>query len=323
MKRFKNILFVVGSNVDGGMALERAVTLAGNNQAQLTVVEVMGELPSAMGTASDRVSPEMLQKAMREECRERLECLVEPIRKNIHVNTKVLVGKPFLAIIREVLQGQRDLVMTSVQDGGRLERIFGSNDMHLLRKCPCPVWLMKPTEAKSYRRILAAVDIGEADDIERQSLINRQVLEMATSLAHSEFCELHVVHVWRAYGESELRSGFARIPQAKLKAYLDEVYQKHLQWLNGLMDDLATWMGKEVLDYVKPQVHLLKGNAKEVIPRLADELQVDFIVMGTLARAGIPGFIMGNTAETILNRIDCSLLAVKPEGFVTPVKVED
>ena len=88
------------------------------------------------------------------------------------------------------------------------------------------------------------------------------------------------------------------------------------------MDDLATWVGKDALDYVKPQMHLLKGNAKDEIPRLAGELQVDLIVMGTLARAGIPGFIMGNTAETILNRIDCSVLAVKPEGFVTPVMLE-
>jgi len=323
MKRFKNILFVFESAVDDPMALECAATLAGNNQAQLTVVEVMDELPSTVGAASDSVSPETLQEAMLEERRERLGRLVEPIRKNIHVNTKVLAGKPFLEIIREVLQGQRDLVMKSVQGGGRLERIFGSNDMHLLRKCPCPVWMMKSTETKSYRRILAAVDIGEADDIEKQSSLNRQVLEMATSLAHSEFCELHVVHVWRAFGESEFRSGFARMPEAKLKAYLDEVYQKHLQWLNGLMDDLATWVGKEALDYVKPQVHLLKGNAKDEIPRLASELQVDLIVMGTVVRTGIPGFIMGNTAETILNRIDCSVLAVKPDGFVTPVKVED
>ena len=34
---------------------------------------------------------------------------------------------------------------------------------------------------------------------------------------------------------------------------------------------------------------------------------------------GIPGFIMGNTAEMILNQIDCSVLAIKPPDFVTPI----
>ena len=47
------------------------------------------------------------------------------------------------------------------------------------------------------------------------------------------------------------------------------------------------------------------------------------IIMGTVGRTGIPGFIMGNTAETILNRIDCSVLAIKPDGFVTPVRLAE
>ena len=60
-----------------------------------------------------------------------------------------------------------------------------------------------------------------------------------------------------------------------------------------------------------------------VIPRLASKLQADLIVMGTVARTGIPGLFIGNTAETILGRVECSVLAVKPPGFVTPVKLED
>jgi nucleotide-binding universal stress UspA family protein len=45
--------------------------------------------------------------------------------------------------------------------------------------------------------------------------------------------------------------------------------------------------------------------------------------MGTIARTGISGFIMGNTAETILNRLDCSVLAIKPPGFETPITLDD
>jgi len=47
------------------------------------------------------------------------------------------------------------------------------------------------------------------------------------------------------------------------------------------------------------------------------------VVMGTVARTGVPGFIMGNTAETILNHINCSVLAIKPQGFVTPITLQD
>jgi universal stress protein E len=44
-------------------------------------------------------------------------------------------------------------------------------------------------------------------------------------------------------------------------------------------------------------------------------------VMGTISHTGIEGILIGNTAETILHRIDCSVLAVKPEGFITPVTI--
>jgi nucleotide-binding universal stress UspA family protein len=41
--------------------------------------------------------------------------------------------------------------------------------------------------------------------------------------------------------------------------------------------------------------------------------------MGTVCRTGVTGFLIGNTAEKVLNNVDCSVLTVKPEGFVTPV----
>lgn len=55
------------------------------------------------------------------------------------------------------------------------------------------------------------------------------------------------------------------------------------------------------------------------MPQLIKDLDAELVVMGTVGRTGIPGFIIGNTAETILNQIECSVLAVKPDGFVTPV----
>jgi nucleotide-binding universal stress UspA family protein len=44
--------------------------------------------------------------------------------------------------------------------------------------------------------------------------------------------------------------------------------------------------------------------------------------MGTVARTGIAGFFMGNTAESILTQLECSVLTLKPQGFVSPVTLE-
>ena len=68
---------------------------------------------------------------------------------------------------------------------------------------------------------------------------------------------------------------------------------------------------------------MIKGEAGIQIPKLAKEIDVDLIVMGTLSRTGIAGLFIGNTAEKILYRVNCSVLAIKPDGFNTPVKVNE
>ena len=62
--------------------------------------------------------------------------------------------------------------------------------------------------------------------------------------------------------------------------------------------------------------------ASKVAADFAKTHDIDLIVMGTIARTGIPGLFIGNTAESILQRVDCSVLAVKPDGFVSPVGLE-
>ena len=58
-----------------------------------------------------------------------------------------------------------------------------------------------------------------------------------------------------------------------------------------------------------------------MIPELAAEKEVELIVMGTVSRTGVAGFLIGNTAEKILGQVDCSVLTVKPDGFITPVRL--
>ncbi len=41
--------------------------------------------------------------------------------------------------------------------------------------------------------------------------------------------------------------------------------------------------------------------------------------MGTVGRTGIPGLIIGNTADEVLQTTKASIHAVKPEQFVSPV----
>ena len=120
-----------------------------------------------------------------------------------------------------------------------------------------------------------------------------------------------------------MRGALMRTPEAEIIAYVEQVRHRHEAGLNGLMRGVAGTLDKDAAEYIKPRTHLVKGWPRKEIPSLAKQLEADVIVMGTVARTGVPGFIMGNTAEMILNQIDCSVLAIKPPGFETPVTLTD
>ncbi len=67
------------------------------------------------------------------------------------------------------------------------------------------------------------------------------------------------------------------------------------------------------------KLHLVKGDPSDAVPKVVTKVQPDLLIMGTICRTGIPGFIIGNTAERVLSAVQCSVLVIKPEGFVSPV----
>jgi len=325
MQRFKKILCVMEHGEASKPALERAVALAENNQAELMVVDVIPRLQAGIGMPDGGPAYRDYQAAMVSEHEARIAELVEPYLQRLDIQHEVLPGTSFLEVIRAVLRNGHDLVIKCPESPSWLDRFFSGDDMHLLRKCPCPVWLVKPRASKTYQRILAAVDVDQgymSKELNTRHRMNVQIMEMAASLAISESAELHVVHAWESTIESI--SGFmvsSDISSERLAADIEQERRQHQQLLDELLRRISTESEstRGALDYLNPRTHLLKGAARKEVPALAKRLGVDCIVMGTVARTGIRGFIMGNTAETILAQIDCSVLAIKPRGFITPV----
>ncbi len=322
MKRFKSILYVSDGSVDQTPALARAVTLAENNQAELTVIDVIPRITADIGLFGGETNSADLQEAMARERRQRLELLVKPHSGRLKIKLDVFIGTVFLEIIRAVLRHGYDLVIKTAENPDFMERLFGSDDMHLLRKCPCPVWLMKPYEKSNYSNILAAVDFDlRRSCVEEQSL-NQQILELSASLALSDFASLHLAHAWETIAEGKIQT-WSRNPAAAVATYLEGERLRHQAGLYQLGEWLRSRIGTEAYDYLSPRFHLRKGEARRVITAMAGELGADLVVMGTVARTGISGLIIGNTAEAIFEQVRCSVLALKPPGFVSPVKLTE
>lgn len=316
MNRFRNILLVCDEPRIHEAMIGRAIWLAKANGGRLTVVDVIdaapGELSKMFAALPGRRTRDFEFEVL-EFRRARLSDFAAPIRsEGIETTELLLQGIPFVEIIRTVQRNGHDLVMKAV--GGGKSPFFASTDLHLLRKCPCPVWLTKKSGRRHYARILAAVDPDPANA--PRNALNALTMDLATSLSRMDGSELHVVNVWKLDEEETLRdSGFARVAKAEVDLLVEARRKRSEQALNDLLLRYPD-------DDPKRQVHLLKGIAQDAIPRFAKRKRVDLIVMGTVGRVGIRGLIIGNTAEAILNQVECSILAVKPPGFETPVRLD-
>ncbi|HMR79346.1 MAG TPA: universal stress protein, partial [Polyangiaceae bacterium] len=222
---------------------------------------------------------------------------------DIEHSVEVAWGRPSLAVIRRVLWSGHDLVIKVArgrESGRRL--YFGSTAMHLMRKCPCPVWIVG-AQPDSAPTILAAIDPGMPTDLPR-ALFARRILERAQRLARTTGARLHVAHAWDTGRLHALRVRRNPIAAKNIEKARAAAARSAVQ---------AVVDGDETL-------HLLRGPADEVIPLLARQLQAHTIVIGSVGRSGISGILIGEMAEEILSRVDCGVLCVKPDGFVCPVR---
>jgi universal stress protein E len=314
MQRFKNILPVTDGMGGSDAALIRAVFLAKRNHARLTLLSVLDRLPRDMQRLVTIMTPAALQDFAIEERMKDLKGLLDPIRReDVQVEAKALCGTPFLEIIRQVLREKHDLVMMTESPADGLKGMFiGGTAMRLMRKCPCPVWVVKSTQSGTFGRILAAVDPSSSD--EERNALNVRIMDLATSLARLERSELHILHAWTRFSEKTLRAGPARLPEQEVERIIAEGRRSHQELLGNLLN-------RYPLDDQKHHIYLVEGEAAPVIRELAESKGIDLIVMGTVCRTGFRGFFIGNTAERVLSQVDCSVLTVKPDGFVSPVEL--
>ena len=301
------ILAYLDPEAENKSLLDLLVRLVQHDGAEVLALSVLRELPwyaRVGGGPSEKIS-----RALERNASAALRKEVRPlVNAGVKVRTRVAWGRPFEVIIHEVLSKPTQLVLKTAHGEGRAESLlFGSTAMHLFRKCPVPVWVVRSQRATRTRRVLAAVNPMEPTSAEVD--LNVEILRWAFHLAEKEDAELHVCHAYAIMGEHLLHDP---TQQADYRAYVRDVVTR----IETAMADLISGFGLALGDR---HVHIQQGNAGEIIPALATQLNADVLIMGTIARAGVPGLLIGNTAEQMLRAVDCSVLALKPKGFISPV----
>lgn len=317
MTRFRRMLFVDEPDVDQRAGIARAAALAANNQAELTVLHVAEE--PRLGIFADLIN------ANQNQVHKKLEALaVERIDAEWHdvsqpFTRKVRFGTGFIEVIREVLEGDYDLVLKVAGDRRFLAPLAAGMDRHLVRKCPSPVWLMRAHEETDYRQVVAAVDFDPWHGTDGEGELNRRILDMAAAIALSESAELTIVHAWTPISDRMISVFASDMSQADMSRNLERERQARERDLRDLGEALRARIGEEGYGFIAPTFRLLQGEPAESIAAAVRGVEADLVVMGTVSRTGIPGLIIGNTAETILGSLTSAVLAVKPDDFETPV----
>jgi nucleotide-binding universal stress UspA family protein len=207
---------------------------------------------------------------------------------------------PAIAIIHQVLREHADLAIVGKRAAVHHDsRRMGSVSLNVVRHCPCLVSVVKPESKASPKMIVAASDGGP---------VGVRVVEAAMATARLFGSELHVIHAIQLGMEiqmegEEAERSFVHTRRTELKAQVDAV------------------VGAAGFDG-KVEVHAGVTTPTRAVLEAVERLEPDLVVMGTISRGGIPGLLVGNSAERLLGLLDCSLLVAKPEDFVCPVELD-
>ncbi|MCX8961396.1 universal stress protein UspE [Erwinia psidii] len=311
MTRYQNILVVVDPQQDDQPALRRAVylnqRLGGSITAFLPIYDFSYEMTTLLSPDERTTMRKGVVSQRTEWIRDQAQAYLDA---GIVIAIKVIWhNRPYEAIIQEVLNGHYDLVLKMAHQHDRLQAVvFTPTDWHLLRKCPCPVWMVKdqpwPEDGKAVVAVNLASEEPHHDPLNTKLV--QETLELAQLVNHTE------VHLVGAYPVTPINIAI-ELPDFDPCVYNDAIRGQHLLAMKALRQQFS-------ID--EKFTHVEKGLPEEVIPDLAAELDAGVVVLGTIGRTGLSAAFLGNTAEQVIDHLRCDLLAIKPDGFTSPVKPE-
>ncbi|MBK5256419.1 MAG: universal stress protein [Vicinamibacteria bacterium] len=143
------ILCATDFSATSSEALHFALTLAEKNDAEVTLLHVIENVPesedprfpanpalSMLREESERLALERLQEAIR-----------EADGKTGRVVTRVAVGRAYQEILKLAALEQADLIVVGAQGHGPIEHLLsGSNAQHVIRRATCPVLTARPLQ---------------------------------------------------------------------------------------------------------------------------------------------------------------------------------
>jgi universal stress protein E len=288
--------------------MQQALWLGKNLSARLTFFSALDIESATLSHLEDADFRHLTNTVERNAAKILQDLVAQAQAQGIAAERTLAVGAGWLELIRQVLRERHDLVLIGTRDRTGLNRLLlGSTAVKVVRRCPCPVWVVKPDTHRIPLQILATSALKPVDE---------DALSLAVRLAQPTQATLHVLHVVDFPLDHIWSTG---LPDAKDSAYRQRVRQEAATALEAQIQRVgARDLVRNVQLHLVDEFGLL---ADEGILRFIREHSIDLLVMATIGRGGLAGIMIGDTAERVLPELSCSLLTVKPKDFVSPVRL--
>ena len=302
---YQQILLVVDAAAPSAHVLESAKQLAKKHNAKVTVVDTIRE-PSTFSRWLSPNSDDVFNTVVSDK-KEKLAKVAEDLHAaGITSDSEVLIGKSSEAITRSAISRGADLVVRYMKGHrSRMSGVFGNTARNLMRVCPVPVFFVGE-KTKGFGRIMACVDVDHGSN-ENQAIM-REAEKFASGSG-----EMLGVYCWDLYGKQLVKN---HMSEDSLKEMIKESERMHQEIFDQMLanTELGQFEGK---------MRMVNGEPASAIPRICGEESIEVVVMCSASLNHPIQRFLGSTVEAILYNLPCSLLVVKPEGFVSPVKVEN
>lgn len=302
------LLIVIDPKRDDQPALDRALEVARLIDISLHIVVFSNKNTEDILTMS--VDPALTKDFENDHDRIRqvwLDQTAAPIcAEGLKVTTEVrLFKRLYEAIIQVALEEDVDMVYKPIRHHTIRQRaIFNSTDWNLIRLCPLPLLLVSDSQPVKGRDIIAAVDLSSEDDDHAE--LNHLLLSQAVMISRLIQSQVTVVNA-SARGTGELNNASSESTDQKI---IDDAYR-----------DKALALAAK-FNISSEQVIIKEGSAEKVVNELAESTNAAVIILGTVARSGLAGLFIGNTAERVLEDSNSDVLVVKQADFTTPIQID-
>lgn len=310
MSIYSNILVVADLDQDEQIALARGIHLAqkSKSQSHITFFAAIYDFSYDMTTMLSSHERESMRKSIIAQKEAWMRDISAPYLKDqsdIEIDIKVVwFYRPFESIIEQVFTGSHDIVIKSTHKHGTVQSvIFTPTDWHLMRKCPVPVLLVKAADWPDNANIIAAVNVGTED--ETHMALNRKIVCETLSIAERFVATPYLVS---SYPATPINIS-VELPEFDATSYSDALRGYHLTSMKTLRQEFGLPEEQTIVEQGPPEI---------IVPETSEKLDAAMVVIGTIGRTGLSAIFIGNTAENVIDNINCDVLAIKPVGYVSP-----